>query len=49
MISKLDKKLVELEKKEAKLQEDKNQTDADKSELVHIDEIITTIRKVCCI
>lgn len=46
MISKLDKVLVELEKKEVKLQEHLTQSDAGKSELVHIDEIIKTIRKV---
>lgn len=46
MISKLDKVLEDLEKKEVKLQADLQHSDAGKSELVHIDEIIKTIRKV---
>lgn len=48
MISKLDKLLVDLEKKEVKLQQDMVEQDGAKpSELVRIDEILTTIRKVC--
>lgn len=47
MIAKLDKVLEDLEKKEVKLQENLMQQEAKQSELVRIDEIITTIRNVC--
>lgn len=47
MITKLDKVLEDLEAKEVKLHQDLTQADAKQSELVRIDEIITTIRKVC--
>lgn len=47
MVSKLDKVLLDLEKKEVQLHDHLKQSDAEKSELVHIDEIIRTIRKVC--
>lgn len=47
MISKLDKGLAELEAKEAKLQANLGEQDDKPTELVHIEEIINTIRKVC--
>lgn len=47
MISKLDKGLAALEAKEAKLQANMGELDDKPSELVHIEEIINTIRKVC--